>query len=326
MERNPERENLLMAQFVVGEPLVVGTGNINSDATEAEVQEIAETLTDRYLVPVREGACGVCGDGRGCSHTLAETAPEPGPSVFGGPLITGFAAAELVGDYFDDQSTDTSIGRVKEVGDKLTDGGIVIGGHVSAGAATKTNRTWINPETGLPETGCGANDSFTAIIDQTTDNADFVNAVTEQLLGGDFKPEFTSYAPKEDLQAQLSDYNSHDVLQDIATRGAERNVEVLEGAHAELVVVFNYARGYTIDRDAFVRDTGKQVFVVDMWYIDDIAHAMAYGRPDAPEMYERLRHAMVAFQAATYPQLCNGTHRPVIIKPQENPAAVPASL
>ena len=77
-----------------------------------------------------------------------------------------------------------------------------------------------------------------------------------------------------------------------------------------------------MDRDSLVQETGKQVFTIDMWYIDTLARAMAQGRPDAPVMFEKLRHAMAAFQVATYLTLCDGTHHPVIVtEPQAQDVA-----
>ena len=62
-----------------------------------------------------------------------------------------------------------------------------------------------------------------------------------------------------------------------------------------------------------MEETGNQVFVVDMWYIDKLARALAAGRPDAVEMYSKLKHHMVAYQVATYLALCDGTQRPAIL-------------
>jgi hypothetical protein len=160
-------------------------------------------------------------------------------------------------------------------------------------------------------------------MNRVADEKHFVDGGTKLALGDEFNPSHTGYVGKETIQNRTKDYNSRDALNEVATRAEGRNVEVLEGGHEELVVVFNYKRGYTIDRDAFVKDTDKQVFVVDMWYIDELADTMAVG-PEAVEMRERLRHAMVAFQIATYLELCDGSHRPVILKPQEQESNEPA--
>jgi hypothetical protein len=53
-----------------------------------------------------------------------------------------------------------------------------------------------------------------------------------------------------------------------------------------------------------------------------LATALAQGRPDAVAMRSKLKHAMTAFQVSTYLTLCDGSHRPVIVKAQEQLAAV----
>lgn len=310
-----------MVQVTVGEPLGEGSGNITSTANLEEVHEMANTLPN-FLVNVRKGACGVCGDGRGCTHTLAETAPEPGPSVFGGPLITAFGAAELVGDYFGSRSGATTVERQQEVADTLEAGGIALGAHVAEDAVEKTDKTFIDPETGLPQTGCGANDKFVSIMDKPANKKDFINGATQLLLGDKFNANHTKYTDGDKLQNRIKDHNSRDALNEVANRAEGKNVEVLQGKHEEMLVVFNFVRDTTVDRDALVAATGKQVFVVDMWYIDDLAHAMADGRPDGEEMFAKLQHAMVAFQVSTYLTLCDGSHRPVILQNQPQEAAI----
>jgi hypothetical protein len=141
------------------------------------------------------------------------------------------------------------------------------------------------------------------------------------LLGDDFNPARTQYVDKATLAERVQGYDSREALNMIG-QGEGSNVEVLEGKHAESLVVFNYVEGKTVDRDRLVAETGKQVFVVDMWYIDTLATALAQGRPDAVAMRSKLKHAMTAFQVSTYLTLCDGSHRPVIVKAQEQLAAV----
>ncbi len=98
-----------------------------------------------------------------------------------------------------------------------------------------------------------------------------------------------------------------------AAQNGGKNHEVLVDIHDELVVVWNTVEGMTLDRDAFVKATGKKVFFIDAWYVDDIAKALATGRPDAAEMYPTLHQAAVAFQLATYAELGDGSHPLLII-------------
>jgi len=104
--------------------------------------------------------------------------------------------------------------------------------------------------------------------------------------------------------------------------GNEAAVEVLDSDHAnhapnhghrEFGVLVNYVDGTSLDRDGFTADTGEQVFVIDMWYIDKLANALATG-PNATEQYEQLREAMVSYQVATYLTLCDGSQQALIAK------------
>lgn len=311
-----------MVQTTIGKPIGAGSGKISAlNFSEDDATQLADTIEQNYLVTVSDHAAGYCIDGRLCKETLGGTKPEVGPSIAGGSAITAYAAAEMVGDYFSSTSGHVSLTRFKEISASLTDAGISIGAHVSRGALEATSRTFVDV-TGQSKTGCGANDEFRAILQCLTDDTDVVYGTTVSLLGNDFKSASMQFVSSVNLLERVSDYRSSDVLQSVAAIAQGRNVEILEGDHAETLVIFNYVNGTTVDRDALVAATGKQVFVVDMWYVDKLAHAMAQGRPDAPEMYVHLRHAMVAFQVATYLALCDGTHRPVLLKqPQPQEAA-----
>lgn len=316
-----------MAHVVVGEPLGKGSGSISAEGfSAAESSELAHTIGEQYLVDVAPDAPGCCIDGRKCIHTMAETAPEPGPSVSGGPAVTAYAAAEMVAGYFGERSAATGQGRMSEVAATLRTGGITLGAHVSDGAVRNQFRKPAADGTlsDVSQTGCGANDEFKTIMAKPAEQTAFVTDATALLLGDEYNDAHAMYADGATVAARIADYDSRKALNVIGEKDGE-NVEVLEGKHAELLVVFNYVEGKTVDRDQLVADTGKQVFVVDMWYIDKLATAMAQGRPDAVEMHSKLKHAMTAFQVATYLTLCDGSHRPAIIKAQEQMAGVGAA-
>jgi len=322
MERKyPERDSS-MVDVIVGEPLGKGTGAISAEGfSEPEAHELAHKIGDEFLVDAAGPGC--CIDGRNCVHTMGETEPEPGPSVAGGPAITAYAAAEMVPGYFGKQSAETSEGRLHEVASTLRAGQIRLGAHVSAGAVQNHFRKPAadGSLTEASQTGCGASDEFKAIVAKPSEEAEFVRGTTALLLGDAYKPEHAAYLDKKALLERVDSYDSRTTLDAIAENEGE-NVEVLQGKHAEVLVVFNYVEGKTVDRDRLVAETGKQVFVVDMWYIDKLANAMAQGRPDAVEMESKLKHAMTAFQVATYLALCDGSHRPAILKAQEQLASV----
>jgi hypothetical protein len=297
----------------VGEPIGAGKGHITAgEFSGDDAQRLAKTILERFLVPVAPGACGVCGDGRHCTHTLAGTVPEPGPSVFGGPAIAGYAAAELVPDYFESpEDTATNLDRFKEIEAMLASApGITIGGHVTA-AAVRAGFT--DPKTGVSKTGCGADDEFKPILAQVADNKALVDSLTATLIGDEYVPAAANYADKDIVADRVAGYDARTILDELKKSAGGRNVEILEGDHAEVAVVFDYVEGMTVDRDALVAETGKQVFAVDMWYVDKLARALSAGRSDAQSMYQKLKHALVAVQIGTYLQLADGSHRPIIL-------------
>jgi hypothetical protein len=75
--------------------------------------------------------------------------------------------------------------------------------------------------------------------------------------------------------------------------------------------VFNYVRGTTVDRDAYLARTGRQAFGVDMWYLEDIAAAMMSGPSKVTQ--EQLHHALTAYQVSTYLTLCDGSQRAALV-------------
>ena len=314
-----------MVKVDIGEPLGHGHGHIsNGNYTADQTRELANLIAERYLVEVNPNAPGCCIDGRCAAHTMANTTPEPRPSVAGGPLLTALGAAEMVEGFYGDQASQDITERLSHIKEVLEDAGIVLGGHVTEGAVANG---FINPQNGLPQTGCGLNDGFKDVMNKPSDEKEFVDGVTQALLRGDYNERNTAYRTKADIENRVKDYHPKkalDILIGSKENGEQPNyegVEVLMGAHGERFPLFNYIEGTTVDRDRLVKETGEQVFVIDMWYIDKLADAMALGRPDAVAMREKLRHAMVAFQVATYSALCDGSHRPVFLEPQETAVA-----
>lgn len=313
----PETDTFLMRQVIVGEPLGKGEGKITASGfTDENASELANTINERYMVDVSPDAPGCCIDGRCAVHTMAGegTMLELGPHVSGGTLLTAFGAAELVSEYYGEQDADTVFERLEAVKATLIGAGIKLGAHVTTGAVANS----FKDENGNSQTGCGLNDKFKIVMTKPADEKEFVNGTTALLLGDAYNADSMKFKDQTDIEERIKEYDSKQALDVLV--GPEKafdSVEVLAGEHAETLVVFNYVEGKTVDRDAVVKETGKQVFVVDMWYLDKLATVMSAGRPDAVEMRSKLQHAMTAFQVGTYLTLCDGTHRPVILKPQE---------
>ena len=303
-----------MVKVVVLDQINAGVGEISAGKTTPDqAQETGEQI-GKYIVTVDPNAPSCCIDGRNCIHTLATNEADqktsPRPSVAGGAGVTAYAAAELVG-WFAPQDNRPTLDRFADVDTQLRNNGIVPGGHTAKSAVEKNYL-----KDGLPATGCGASDKFTDIAKRPFDSKDAVEKYTALAMGNDYNPDDMAFEDSQSVQTRLAGWNSKSVMEFVKNKSGGESIEVLEGEHAEVLVVFNYVENTTVDRDAFVAATGKQIFVVDMWYIEKMARAMAAGRPNAVELYGKLKHAMVAFQVATYATLCDGTQYATVIVPK----------
>lgn len=286
------------------DPINFGGGDLHAaDETYEQAAQTVEQVKN-YLVETTKHAPGQCIDGRCCVQTEAGGETVLGPKVAGGPALTALAATELVGGYFDE--TMTAEDKTGIVLSLLEKAGMKSGAHRTKAAA---QNKFVNPTTGFEQTGCGAGEKFihslTALMKAEKDGD--VLKTTALLTGKPFESEVVT----ESTIAQT--YSAVSFYRHIAARYEGNHGEVLDGAHNESVVVFNTIKNTTIDRDAFVTETGKQVFVVDLWYIEDIADALTFGRVYASEKKQALVETMIAFQIETYNQLCDGSHRPVVL-------------
>lgn len=298
-------------QVSVGDQVGVGMGKIHAGEVAPDHEAGLAEAVESHMVGVDPNVPSCCIDGRHCVHTMHGTATEPRASVAGGALTTAFAGAELAGWFGDDTSnTQQRLGRVNRL---LRAAGIKPGTHVDeAGVANE----FVDPVTGLPATGCGAADKFPIIMQTVHEQAGTVHELTAAILGDGYQAEALQLAPTVNTE-RFADWRPTDIV-DACGNDTENNVEILESddtpthGHREIAVVVNYRENTTLDRDVFVDDTGEQVFVVDMWYIDKLAKTLATG-PKADEQYQQLRHAMVAYQVATYLALCDGSQRLITV-------------
>ena len=293
---------------VVLDPVKVGFGTINGGELSPEsAQELAEQVKE-HLVEVDPASPSSCIDGRSCNECMDGQPPEPRPSVAGGALVTAYAAAELTGWLGHDEGSNSTqrLGRINKL---LAAEGIKSGSHCDRGSVESN---FIDPATGKAKTGCGADDKFTEIIAQPYEHPAETFAIVQVVMGEEFDQEMVKFEDKDTVAARVEGWQPTDVIEAL---GADTGnaIEILEGKHEEVAVVFNFRDGTTVDRDSFVKDTGEQVFVVDVWYIEKLAKALATG-PDAVEQYKRLKHAMVAYQASTYLTLCDGSQRPIVVQ------------
>ncbi len=278
-----------------------GIGNLHaSDNTYEQAKATAE-LARGYLVLTSKHAPGQCIDGRCCGGTKSGAETQVGPKVAGGPILTALSAMEFVGGYFDpDMTYEDKIGVVNSY---LTQAGMLSGTHITKGAIANN---FLNPETGETQTGCGASEKYvysTAAIEAGDQD---VILTTQSLTDRPF------VAKKNQDNKAVNTYDPLLFWDVVSSYNNGDHSEILEGVHDEALVLVNKVRNTTIDRDAFVTETGRQIFVIDQWYIEDIADALVYGNPDDDAKRVELIDAMVAFQIATYKQLCDGSHRTVI--------------
>jgi hypothetical protein len=311
------------ADVAVDEESTPATGKITAGETTREEAEELGRIAKEHMVAVDPNAPSCCIDGRLCVHTLSGQETESRASVAGGALVTAYAAMELLGLLGADDTTGPAarLGRVASV---LRANGIVLGNHCDQNAAPLLID--LDAASADTLTGCGADDRLPEIMAKIFDEPIAIDAMVMPLMNGAFAPKLP-YVARKNIEAQTAQWSPVDVVKTIDDQNA---IEVLESphekpnhGHAEMGVLFNYVEGTTLDRDAFVAATGKQLFVVDMWYIDKLANALASG-PDAAAQAAQLKQAMVAYQVATYLTLCDGSQWAMFAQPvatEENVSA-----
>ncbi len=293
-------------EVTVGESFGIGYGGIHAEGVEDEavMVELAAAV-EQHLVAVSPNAPGACIDGRGCDHCSDGQLTEARAGVPGGDIVVSYGALELVAPASD---VDSSANRFAAVHERLQTNGIKSGGHADLANEAAAYATG---------TGCGANDKLPPILQRIHEDKQIVDNLTAALLGEEFNANYAVYTAPETLSERHSDWRPEMLIREL-TNEDPHNLEILMSehtpthGHAEVAVVFNNVPNTTVDRDALIRDTGKQVFDVDVWRLRQLANALAEG-PNAVEDAHRLLHAMVAYTAATYLTLCDGSQRPIYI-------------
>lgn len=299
------------ATATVGDKIGAGFGKITAgeiaDDRKAELGQAVE----ENIVAVDPTLPSCCIDGRTCVHTMNQTPTQPRPAVAGGALVTAYAAAEMVGWFGNDSLT--PVERLARVNRVLLANGIQAGGHVDMHAIDAKFKA----QDGMPKTGCGADDRLREIVMQSYENPSLVRDTSAALLGAEYDESAWTLIPKEQMTKKTADWVPTDVVEELGAATGDA-VEILESddtpthGHLEIAVVWNNKENTTFNRDKFTEETGEQAFKVDAWYIDKLAKALATG-PNAVEQYKQLKHAMVAYQVATYLTLCDGSQRLVIV-------------
>lgn len=296
--------------IMIGKPFGAGYGKIHAETgdDQAEIEQLAVDV-EQHVKPVAENAPSSCIDGRACIACMDGSEPELRPGVAGGGMMTAYAAAELTGWFGD--AAGSSEEKIAAVHAQLLGYGIVSGGHCDEAASEH------NFDGG--KTGCGANDRMPEILQRVHSDNTVIASLSETLLGEAFNAAHTAYRSEKALADDLADWRPQAMVDELGAKESQRSIEILASDHSEThghkesFVVFNYVENTTVDRDTLVLETGKQVFDVDVWYLEKLANAMAPA--DDAEAVSRQLHAMVAYQVATYLTLCDGSQRPLIITP-----------
>ncbi len=309
-----EQETVQDISVNLSGPIGVGEGSIHTDITAEQAEKLA-ALLPKYLVEVADDAPGCCIDGRGCEACLDGEATEARYSVAGGPLVLAYAMAELTG-WFGQHAPDSTEQKLGMLKDILGATGITVGAHVDQIAVASN---YIKEKTGLPTTGCGADDkapdaalTSLGIASSAVGGDETAVALHEAFLGEDFQTvQLSEYASADSVSAGFKNWDPRVALRVVKDEDPHA-VEVLEAdesptyGHAEALVVAVKIPGKTVDQKALLRDTGQQVFVVDVPYIKRIAEALATG-PHTIEQVATLFHAGVSYHLGVYAVLCDGS-------------------
>lgn len=290
-------EQMIPVQLLVTDEIGIGFGGITApELTQAQAEHEAQRITEfrvsvsREDVPIRD-ALATCFDGRFGQFLGAKLA---------GAFKTLEVGARAVG-Y--DVSGKELLERAKSRGFKL-------GAHVddTNAAADFTEGT-----------GCGANDKEEVIADHFNENKDVLKPTVLTLVNVNSSFDDASFT---DMSLAPTTNDIHKLRKTVGENNVETLVDDGEGVHGhtEWIAYFNYQKDTTIDKDAYFKATGKKLFVVDMWYIKELADAMAEGI-DAEQQAADMYQAMVAFQLGTYITLCDGKHRAVIAQDEQPLAA-----
>ncbi len=268
-----------------------GTGTIQaSDAQRQRLEEFTSRVgSGEFHRPTDEVVPSKCIDGR-CGGTGALM-----PNAAGGSESL-MVADDLTTKSFDRDGDGTTLNEYGELLDYLVQNGHPIGGHTAQDLH------------GAPS-GCGANDKLPAIYAYIANNGDTVRHIAVS-LGYDI-----SDADHERIvtnAASRTEFSTGDALLDaLKQKGGEESIDVLRGAHTEVMAVINRRSGTTLDRDAVEAEFGPEyeAFNVDEWAFQNGARAIS----DNDEEARSKRIAMLYYNLATAGVLCGPAMRVVVL-------------
>lgn len=238
-----------------------------------------------------DGRCDTRGDSSDWERGLL-------PNTAGGTESL-MVADDLTDKAFMLEGDDTTAGQYRQLLQYIKGINHPIGGHT----AVDTH--------GAPS-GCGANDKLPAIYAFIARKADQLKELTESL----------GYTVDDDTHALIvgnavkrTEFSTGDeLLQGLTSHGGSESVDVLRGAHKEVVAVINRRVGTTLDRQAVEREFGAdyQSFNIDEWAFAESARLISHTGGTAEQ--NRKIVAMLYYNLATAGVLCGENMRVVVAK------------
>ncbi len=271
-------------------------GNIQQ--VEAQENDTVDKLTEdvyqgRFLIATDKLIPCKCIDGRKCDS------PTHGPNAAGG-TETIFVAQDLTKDVPLGPLESIANGIQRTIRD-LHANGYPIGGHAD------------NRHEDPNDSGCGANDRLPKIYDMIVRNPDIVKKYVESILGKNFVDDVTEelIIGNAKLRAEAKIFSTGKEVYDVLNEAQESEVEVLEGAHKEVVAGINMREGTTLDREALANEYGNdyQAFNIDAWSFKNAAEAVSANDEEACQKII----AMTYYNVATALVLCGPRMRVVVV-------------
>ncbi len=265
---------------------------------EAQENDTVDKLTEdvfqgRFLIATDKPVPCKCIDGRKCDN------PTHGPNAAGG-TETIFVAQDL--------TKDVRSGPLESVADSIrrTVRDLAVSGHPVGGHGDKNHKD-------LDDSGCGANDRLPKIYDMIVRNSDMIKKYVESILGKNFVDDVTEelIIANAKLRAEANIFSTGKEVYDVLNEAQESEVEVLEGAHKEVVAGINMREGTTLDRQALANEYGDdyQAFNIDAWSFKNAAEAISANEEDV----RRKIIAMTYYNVATALVLCGPKMRVVVV-------------
>lgn len=267
-----------------------GVGTIQcNDGQRERLEEITERVASGEFHHSTTGTIPcTCKDGRyGATEELA-------PNAAGGSE-TLMVADDLTVKRFAAEST-TTCGQYDALLDFLKQAGYPIGGHTAVELQ------------GAPS-GCGANDRLGIIYSYISENGQTIRSLAESF---GYEVDDTLHETIiGNARARHQFSRGDELLESLRARGGR--IDVLEGAHKEVVAAINRRSGVTLDRDALRREFGDdyQSFNCDEWTFEKAAEVISESK-DGDEI-RQLRTAMLYYNLATAGVLCGPDMRVVVV-------------